>query len=132
MARPVSDYPTELELAILKALWRDAPQTVEQVREALAKGPEPRELAHSSVITVMNIMLRKGYLQRKKCGRAFEFEPIVDEQVVNRGMLGDLIDRVFDGSATAVMLELLETSDVDLDELKEIRRIINRKTKEQS
>jgi len=128
MARPASEHPTELELAILKVLWQKAPGTVEQVREALAASG--RELSHSSVITVMNIMVRKRYLTRKKAGRAFEYEPTVQEKDVNQGLLNDLLQRVFDGSAKAVVLGLLETADVDADELVEIRRLINRAAKE--
>lgn len=128
MARPASEYPTELELAILKVLWLKAPQTVQGVREGLAA--TGRELAHSSVITVMNIMVRKGYLRRDKAGRAFRFTPLVEQQGVSRQMLGDIVNRVFDGSASAVMLELLETSDVDADDIAAIRRLINRKSRE--
>jgi BlaI family penicillinase repressor len=127
MARPSSNYPTDLELEILKVLWQAGPQTVEQVREALASADRARQLTHSSVITVMNIMVKKKYLERKKVSRAFQYEACVSDTQVNRGMLGDLVDRVFDGSATAVMLELLETSDLDADEIKEIRKMISRK-----
>lgn len=129
MARPRSSYPTDLELQILKILWQEGPQTVEQVREEL--GRVERDLTHSSVITVMNIMVKKKYLSRKKQGRAFQYEARVSDTQINRGMLGDLMDRVFDGSATALMLELLETADLDADELKEIRAMINRKSREQ-
>ena len=128
MARPVSEHPTGLELSILKVLWQKAPQTVQDVRDTLAD--DGRELTHSSVITVMNIMVRKGYLSRDKAGRAFEFTPLIAQQGVSRQMLGDLVNRVFDGSASAVMLELLETSDVDADELAAIRKLISRKTRE--
>jgi len=128
MARSGSEYPTELELAMLKVLWQESPRTVESVRQALAAAG--RDLTYSSVITVLNIMVRKKYLRRTKRGRAFEYLPLVDEQGVHRRMLGDLVDRVFDGSAQAVFLELLETSDVDSDELAAIRRLINRKAKE--
>jgi predicted transcriptional regulator len=128
MARPNKPHPTDLELAILKVLWQKAPQTVEAVREALAAAG--RELTHSSVITVMNIMVRKKYLQRRKQGRAFEYDPLVEGQGVNRHMLNDMVNRVFDGSAAAVLLELLQTADVSHDELAEIRRLINRKVKE--
>jgi BlaI family penicillinase repressor len=127
MARPASEHPTELELAILKRLWQQSPQTVQEVREGLAVAG--RQLATSSVITVMNIMVRKGYLRRDKAGRAFEFTPLVEQQGVSRQMLGDLVNRVFDGSASAVMLELLETSDVDADEIVAIRRLINQKSR---
>ncbi|HKI17929.1 MAG TPA: BlaI/MecI/CopY family transcriptional regulator [Isosphaeraceae bacterium] len=124
MGRSSSQHPTELELAILKVLWQSAPRTVEGVREALAAAD--RDLTHSSVITVMNIMVRKRYLNRTKKGRAFEYEPLLRGRDVNRRFLHDLVNRVFDGSAKAVMLELLETSDVDADELAEIRRLIDR------
>lgn len=128
MARPASEHPTELELAILKILWRQAPQTVQQVRDLLAS--DGRELAHSSVITIMNIMVRKGLLAREKQGRAFEFTPLVAEADVGQGMLADLVDRVFDGSATAVLLNLLEAKEVNADELRELRKLLQRKEKE--
>ena len=128
MARPSSGHPTELELSILKVLWQDAPKNVEEVREALAAGG--RELTYSSVITIMNIMVRKEYLKRTKNGRAFEFTPILEEVSVGRSMLQDLMTRVFDGSATSLMLQLLETGDVDSEELAAIRQLINRRAKE--
>lgn len=130
MARPPSEYPTELELQILKVLWEEAPANVERVRTALAELEPPRELTYSSVITMLNIMVKKGLLSRAKVGRAFEFSPTVQEKDINRGMVGDLVRRVFDGSATALMLEVLETQDLDPEELKLVRRMINRKARE--
>lgn len=87
-------------------------------------------LTHSSVITIMNIMVRKRYLKRTKNRRAFEYGPLIEELAVNRRLLDDLVNRVFDGSAKGVLLELLETNDVDREELVEIRRLIDRKVKE--
>jgi predicted transcriptional regulator len=114
----------------LKILWQAAPRTVESVRDELAV--VGRDLTYSSVITIMNIMVRKKYLRRKKAGRAFEYEPLVAEERVGRRMLDDLVNRVFDGSATAVMLQLLETSDVGPEDLAEIRKLIARKAKERN
>jgi predicted transcriptional regulator len=104
---------------------------VAAVRESLAVGDRARNLTHSSVITVMNIMVKKEYLTRKKQGRAFRYEACVADKQINRGMLGDLMDRVFDGSATALMLELLETKDLDEREIKAMRAMINRKAREE-
>ena len=129
MARPSSKYPTALELEILKILWRDGPGAVRAVRDALA---EHRDLAYTSVMTVMNIMTAKGYLKRAKQGGSYVYRPRVSEQATTRRMLGDLVDRAFDGSAMAVMLNLLETSDIDAEELKRLRALIGRKAKEQS
>lgn len=128
MARPASEYPTDLELSILKVLWQSAPRTVDEVREALAAGG--RELTHSSVITIMNIMVRKKSLKRVKRGRAYEFTPLLDEGRVGRSMVQDLVSRVFDGSAHSLVLQLLETEDVDSQELLAIRQLINRRAKE--
>ena len=128
MARPASEHPTDLELSILKVLWQEAPKTVDEVREALAAAG--RELTHSSVITIMNIMVGKNYLQRAKKGRAFEFTPLLEENSVGQSMVQDLLSRLFDGSARSLVLQLLETADVDSDELAAIRQLINRKAKE--
>lgn len=130
MARPPSEYPTELELEILKILWQEAPRTVEAVRETLAA--QGRELSHSSVITMLNIMVRKDYVERTKNGRAFEFTPLVREDEVGREMVNDLVTRVFDGSASTLMLRLLETSDVDAQELAEIGKLIQKAAKDRT
>jgi len=131
MARTGSDYPTELELEILKVLWDAAPLQVREVRLRLEE-QAGRKLSHSAVITMLNIMVRKGYLRRKKAGKAFRFEPLVERQNVAGGMMGDLLSRVFDGSPAAMVLNLIETHDLDADELAELRRLIARKAKEQS
>lgn len=123
MARPPSRHPTELELEILKVLWRDGASSVRQVRQALAA---KRRLAHTSVMTVMNIMLDKGYLRREKVGGSYAYRPRVSQGATTRRMLKDLIDRAFDGSAAAVAVDLLETADIDSDELKRLRKLINR------
>ena len=129
MARRSSRYPTELELEVLKVIWRDGRSTVRQVREALT---DFRKLAHNSVMTIMTIMVEKGYLTRKRKGKSYVYSPRVTEQETTGGMLNDLVDRVFRGSAVAAMLNLLETSDIDAEELKRLRTLIGRKAKEQS
>jgi BlaI family transcriptional regulator, penicillinase repressor len=131
MARPPLRHPTELELEILKILWHRAPLAVREVREALGACSPGRELAHTSVITMLNIMVRKKYLRRTRSGKACLFAPRVAAEEVTGRMLGDLVDRAFDGSATAVMLSLLEKADMDRTELKELRKLIDRKAKEQ-
>ena len=127
MARPVSPHPTELELEILKVLWQQGPSTVRQVREALA--PQ-RKLAHTSVITMMNIMTEKGYLVRDAEEATHIFRAKVTEQSVRKRMLGDLVRRAFDGSAVAMMLNLLDTSSLKEDELAELRSRLTEKGKD--
>jgi BlaI family transcriptional regulator, penicillinase repressor len=129
MSRPESEHPTGLELEILKVLWAESPLPVREVRARLAEAG--RILSHSSVITMLNIMVRKGYLRRKKDGKAFLFAPKVNKERVTGGILGDMLTRVFDGSSRAMVLNLLETADLDAEELAELRRLIGRKAKEQ-
>jgi BlaI family transcriptional regulator, penicillinase repressor len=130
MSRSESEHPTGLELEILKVLWAESPLPVRDVRARLAERAG-RILSHSSVITMLNIMVRKGYLRRKKDGKAFLFVPKVDQERVAGGILGDMLTRVFDGSSRAMVLNLLETADLDAEELAELRRLIGRKAKEQ-
>ena len=127
MARSASKHPTELELEILKVMWRIGPATVRQVRDELAA---VRDLAYTSVMTMMTIMAGKGYVQRSKSGRSYVYQASYQKQRTSRSMLQDIVDRVFGGSTTAVMQHLLETSEIDDEELKQIRSLINRKTRE--
>jgi BlaI family penicillinase repressor len=131
MAQSGADRPTELELEILKVLWNESPLPVRDVRARLEEHAG-RVLAHSSVITMLNIMVRKGFLRRKKQGNLFLFSPKVEKESVAGGMMGDLLSRVFDGSPSAMVLNLIETADIDADELAELRRLIGRKAKEQA
>jgi predicted transcriptional regulator len=130
MARPGSGNPTELELEILKVLWDDSPLPVREVRARLESRAD-RPLAHSSVITMLNIMHRKGFVRRKKEGKSFLFSPKLRKDTIARGIVGDVLSRVFEGSASDLVLNLLETADFDFDELDEIRKLIARKSKEQ-
>lgn len=127
-----AENPTELELLILKVLWERSPSTARQIREALAE--RGRKLAHTSVITMLQRMVDKGQLDQlnPEVGRAFRFVPLLSETDVSGRMLGDLMDRVFDGSAEAVMLSLFDVSDLDDDSLRRLRRAFNQKMREKN
>ncbi|WP_010586044.1 BlaI/MecI/CopY family transcriptional regulator [Schlesneria paludicola] len=127
MASVPAKKPTELELEILKVLWRIGPATVRQVRDELAT---IRDLAYTTVMTMMSIMFGKGYLARTKDGRTYVYRSIYREEKASGSLLRDIVDRVFGGSTTAVMQHLIETSDLDDNELKQIRLLINRKARE--
>lgn len=128
MVRPASKYPTELELQILKVLWQQSPLLARDVQAALASNG--RDLAKTSIITTLNTMVVKQYLTRSKQGNMYLFTPRITESEVGDRVMGDVVDRVFDGSTSAVLLKLFEVKEVDTDELKELRRIIDRKLKQ--
>ena len=130
MSRSESEHPTELELEILKVLWKQSPLPVREVRARL-EAQAGRPLAHSTVITMLNIMHRKGFLERQQDGNAFLFSPKEHKDSVTGKMMGDMLSRVFDGSPSAMMLNLIETADLDANEIDELRKLINHKAKEQ-
>lgn len=130
MARPNSEYPTELELQILKVLWDAEPMTVREVRDSLEKSG--RDLAHTTVITMLGTMVDKGQIEKLDPiqGKAFRFAPLLQRDEVCRGMLGDIVERVFDGSAKAVMLSLFDVKELDEEEISTLRKLLNKKVRE--
>jgi BlaI family penicillinase repressor len=128
MARPTSKYPTPLEHQILKVLCLVSPLLARDVQARLAESG--RDLAKTTVITTLNTMVGKQYLRRDMQGNSFLFTPAISEDEVTQRALGDVVERMFDGSTSAVLLKLFEVSDIDTDELKELRRIINQRLKQ--
>jgi predicted transcriptional regulator len=128
MARPSSKHPTELELEILKILWKHHPATVGEVRDIMMK--QGKELAYTSVMTMMTIMTQKGYLGRTKQGGGYVYTPKISQEATVGNMLRDIVDRVFEGSTSAVLTNLLTTGDLDSEELKQLRKLINQKIQE--
>ena len=128
MVRPKLEHPTKLELQILKLLWERSPLPVREVRQALVEAG--REVAHTSVITTLNAMTGKKYLRRTKRGNACLFAPRITREEVQGGILSDLVNRVFDGSAKEVVVGLFDSGELDADDLKELRALIDQKSKE--
>jgi len=124
------ENPTELELLILKVLWEQSPLTAAQIRETLAQ--RGRSLAHTSVITMLQRMVVKRQLEQLDPveGKAFRFSPLVGDKQVTQGMLGDFVDRVFDGSAEAVILSLFDVGELNAEELANLRKLLNKKLRE--
>ena len=103
-----------------------------QIREHLDKRGRP--LAFTSVITTVQRMVDKRQLKQLDPteGKAFRFEPRVSDQQVTRGMLGEFVVRVFDGSAEAVVLSLFDAAELDEMTVKRLRRAFNQKLRELS
>ncbi|MEZ6096117.1 MAG: BlaI/MecI/CopY family transcriptional regulator [Pirellulaceae bacterium] len=126
--------PSELELLILKVLWdaQGAGETPLAVRDVRSRLNEiGRDLAHTSVITMLNIMTTKKMLRRSKRKNAMFYTPIISEADVQRDELDDVLLRVFDGSPARLMLTLLDRSDVNAQSIAEIRKLIEQAQREQ-
>ena len=126
MPRQPTRHPTEMELEILQQLWKDGPLAGRAIRDAICP---PRDVTYQSVMTVLGIMEDKGYVKRKKEGGQYVYRARITEKATSKRMMRDLIDRLFNGSAAAAMLNLLETSDLTDEEIAELRASVNRRNK---
>ncbi len=120
MVRPKSPHPTAGELEILQILWERGPSTVREVLEVM-----PHERAYTSVMSLLNVMFEKGLATRQPEGRAFRYTATHQPEHHEGKLLGDLLTRVFSGSATALVARLLEQSKPSDEELAEIRKLIS-------
>jgi BlaI family penicillinase repressor len=113
--------PTDGELLILNVLWRRGPSTVRQVHEALAS---ERDTGYTTTLKLLQIMHEKGLVRRDTSERSHVYEAACGEAATKRGVVGDLLDRVFEGSARQLVMQALEAGKVSADELRQIRRLI--------
>lgn len=121
---------TELQLEIMNVLWRRGEATIGDVREALR--PE-RELAHTTVATLLSRLEKKGAVRHRTEGRQYVYAPAVEAARVQRSVMGDLtelLDRLFAGDVTVAVSHLLAESDVGADDLARVRELIERKEAE--
>jgi predicted transcriptional regulator len=117
-ARPL----TPLELEVMDALWAVDSGTVQDVRDRLGRRRPP--LAYNTVQTILTILYRKGRVKRRLVGKAFVYEPILSKQHTAAAMLRDLVDRVFGGSPTELMMTMLGHERLRPEDLKRIRHLI--------
>jgi BlaI family penicillinase repressor len=113
------------ELQIMKVVWDRGRVTVRDVYEALR---ERRQVAYTTVMTMMNILDQKGFLKRAPGeDRAFVYEPARSRQAVMRAMVKEFVDRVFGGSVNPLMLHLIEGKHLTEKDLDELRRAMRKK-----
>jgi BlaI family transcriptional regulator, penicillinase repressor len=119
--RKPSNTLTPQELAIMKVVWRLETATVREVYEALRKS---RPIAYTTVMTMMNVLEDKKYLEKKSNGRAHVYTPTKPRHQVVGAMVRDFVDRVFDGASGALLLHLAKDSKLSERQRKAVQRII--------
>ena len=122
MARTASSQPTERELDILQILWQQGPAGLGAVCQALRQS---RPLATTTVATMLKVMLDKRLVERRRGSRGYLWSARVTRDATASGMLGQLVDRVFDGSAGRLVAHLMEESQLTDVELVELRRLLD-------
>ncbi len=116
---------TDLQLAVMKALWSLGSGSVADVQAALAS--EGRELAVTTISTLLRRLDEQGWVRHSKTGRQFIYHPQVLEKEAAKSALRRVVDHFFDGRVASVTAELLDSEDVTEGELDEIRRLLAEK-----
>lgn len=119
MPRPKAEKLTPLELEIMHVLWEEGPANVQTVQQNLK-----RPLAYTTVQTMLNILHRKGKVKRALRDRAYFYTPAVSRSHVTRQHIGDIIDRLFGGSAESLVMSLVETKHLTPKKLARLQQLI--------
>ncbi len=125
MARSQSATLTEAELRIMNVLWQRGSATVHEVMNGLPAQPV---LAYNSVLTIIRILEKKGYLKHLKDGRAHVFVPQVDRAKATRLEVRHVVSRFFGNSHESLALNILEEKGIDAEELQRLRQLLEGKS----
>jgi predicted transcriptional regulator len=114
-----SNALTPLELQIMQVLWSQGPGNVLHVQQSLSPS---NDLAYNTVQTMLNILHRKGRVRRKLKGRAYVYRPVASREKVLGQAVRDLVDRMFGGSSEELVMSLVKSRQLDLDQIAALSR----------
>jgi predicted transcriptional regulator len=113
--------PTVSELEILRILWTRGPSTVREVHDALL---EKKAMGYTSVLKFLQIMTTKGTVRRNETQRAHVYEACLPAEQTKRQLAGDMLQRVFEGSASQLMMHALSGRRASREEIEELRLLL--------
>jgi len=119
---PSPQKPTPSELEILRVLWARGASTVREVHEALS---EKKSLGYTTVLKLLQIMTTKGIVRRNETQRAHVYEAGLPAEQTKRQLAGDMLQRVFEGSASQLMMHALAGKRTSQEEIEEIRHLLD-------
>jgi len=114
--------PTASELEILRVLWTQGPSTVREVHESLS---ETKDLGYTTVLKLLQIMTTKGTVRRNETQRAHVYEAVLHAEQTKRQIAGDMLQRVFEGSASQLIMHALAGRKSSPEEITELRRMLD-------
>jgi BlaI family transcriptional regulator, penicillinase repressor len=123
VARTQSPALTDAEAQVMGVLWQVNTASVGDVVTALK---ETRAVTYSTVQTILRILEKKGYVSHDKVARAFVYRPVVDKRQARRRALRHLVSRLFEGSPSLLVLNVLEDEGIDPTERERLRALIER------
>ena len=109
-----------LELQIMNVVWDRGKATVHDVKSALCH----RKPAYSTILTMMRKLEAKGYLEHDVDDRTYVYRSTVSREAVRHGVLGDILDRLFDGSASLLLNSLAEQNRISEKDQRQIKKLI--------
>ena len=122
MSKPDAPRPTDAELEILKILWQRGPSTVREVHETMNLS---KLAGYTTILKLLQIMTEKGLVRRNEEQRAHVYETQFAQEQTQQQLVGDLLDRVFDGSATKLVMQALSTKKTSAETLTQIQKILD-------
>ena len=117
--RKRSEQMPPLELEIMHVLWEGGPATVQDVQQKLTGG-----LAYTTVQTMLNVLVRKGRARRTLDGRAYRYRAAISREKAMGQTLKDVVQRIFGGSAEALVMNLVETRQLTPETLRRLNATI--------
>ncbi len=114
---------TDVELELISILWRLGEGAVSDVLEHL---PKERDLAYTSVSTILRILEQKGVLKARKEGRGHIYVPVLKKSEYESKTIRHVVDKVFDGTPVALVKQLLDTLEIGEVEIAELRKLLDR------
>ena len=121
MAKSSHPRPTNAELSILSVLWARGPSTVREVQDELNK---TKKIGYTTVLKFLQIMAEKGLVKRDDTPYAHVYEARMPQEQTQRKLVSDLLDRVFEGSMSQMVMQALAAKKATPEELAEIRKIL--------
>ncbi len=123
MPRERSNQLTEVEMQVLQVLWSKGPSPVRVIHAHLS---ELRDTNYSTTVKMLSVMLDKKLVRRNEDQRPHVYSAVVTRRKAQKQMLHDLIDQVYDGSATSLVLQALSSKKTSPEDLQQIREMLDK------
>jgi predicted transcriptional regulator len=114
--------PTESELEILRILWERKEATVRDVHEELSK---TKDAGYTTTLKLMQIMHEKGIVKRDETNKTHKYIPLLSREKTQKQFMGKMIDTLFQGSSTELVMQALGNHKTSKEELEEIQKLID-------
>ncbi len=114
-----------LEMQIMNVVWNKGKATVHEVKDKLSRGK--KKPAYSTILTMMRKLEAKGYLKHDVNDRTYVYEPTISCSIARQGIIGDLLDRLFEGSPALLLTSLVEQNRISDEEYAEIQKLLKKR-----